>query len=94
MDDGKKRSPTVLAALILAAAFFLWLLGVGPLCWVSSRWGGRAVISEIYRPMTWTVEASGSRGLMDAINRYSELRADRAYTWSFNPHKPGSAKWQ
>jgi hypothetical protein len=31
---------------------------------------------------------------MDAINRYSELRADRAYRWSFNSHRPGNAKWQ
>jgi hypothetical protein len=92
--DGDKRKSPVTVGLVIAGAALVYVASIGPAGWASSRWGGARFVNLAYKPLTWTLEASGSRSLMDVINRYSELRADRAYTWSFNPKKPGSAKWQ
>lgn len=91
MDD--RKQPTALFIVVILGALFCYVLGLGPACWVSSRFGGEKVVTVIYRPITFAAEVIGSEGLMNAIQSYSELGASESHFWTLSTDVPGHAKW-
>src|SRR5262245_43194941 len=74
----------------------LYVLSMGPGCWVSSRFGGAKAVTIVYRPVTWAAELTGSDFIMLGIQKYSRLgtRENPEYwCWTFSPESPGSASW-
>ena len=71
----------------------LFLLSIGPACWLSSRFGGANVVTMAYRPVTFVAEFTGSDGIMDALQWYSQLGMSDFHLWSFSTDQPGHAVW-
>jgi hypothetical protein len=79
------------AVLLVLPVFYLLLLG--PACWLSSRWGGTAIVSHVYRPVTWAAEITESDTLLEGLEWYSELGSTEFSEWEFDPDNPGHSKW-
>ena len=71
----------------------LYALSSGPACWLSSRWGAMEIVSDVYRPLTWVAEVSGSDTLMGMLQAYSALGSNDDSAWAFSPEDPGNAEW-
>ena len=94
MPDAHERRPGwVFGSAVALLLPLLYLGALGPLAWISSRWGGREAVSLMYRPVTWVAEVSESDVLMDAIDGYSKFGAAESSGWIFIPEKPGHARW-
>ena len=53
MTDSKKPGVAFFATVALAV-LVLYVLGIGPVCWVSSRTNtGVSIVPVVYRPLTW-----------------------------------------
>ncbi len=74
-------------------AIFAYGLSIGPSAWVSSRVGGKGIVSIVYRPLTWAVEVTCSNSVLRGIQWYSNLGTDGLWEWNFFPSQPGHAEW-
>ena len=55
-------------------------LSIGPACWISSRTNtGAAVVSKVYRPLTWGMSKSEFTAI--AVSWYSELGSAKFWEW-------------
>jgi hypothetical protein len=54
---------------------------LGPSCWLSSRFGGKKVVTAVYRPLTWTAEITESEILQHGIQWYSTAGAADGWYW-------------
>jgi hypothetical protein len=59
----------------------LFVLSIGPSCWVRSRFGGAKAVTIVYRPATVLVEMAGSDGLDKSVKWYSGLFAANGWCW-------------
>jgi hypothetical protein len=91
MDDRKQLS--ALCVMVIIGALVCYLLGLGPACWLSSRFGGEKFVTIAYRPLTFAVEVTGREGLMDAIQWWSVVGTTDFHHWSFSRDAPGHAEW-
>jgi hypothetical protein len=89
MDQQKQPTGLFIAVILGLLACY----GLGPACWLSSRFGGATVVTITYRPVTFVAEVSDSDGLMDAMQWYSQLGSSDFHVWSFSPDQPGHAQW-
>jgi hypothetical protein len=70
-----------------------WMVGaalaypvmMGPLCWLSSRFGyGASTLAFIYRPVILiSFDKRCPSAIRDAVDWYSELGADSSWHWRF-----------
>jgi len=79
--------------VVASAAPLLYASSIGPCCWVSSRFGGAKGATIAYRPITFAAEVTGSNGILDAIQWYSQLGSSDFHLWSFSSDQPGHAEW-
>src|SRR5262245_59665927 len=91
--DEQKRAGWAFWCVVAVTIPLLFVLSVGPACWVSSRFGGAKLVTIAYRPVTFVAEVTASDGLMDAIQWYSQLGSSDFHLWSFSPDQPGHAEW-
>ena len=91
MDEQKQ--PTGLFIALILGLLACYVLGLGPACWLSSRFGGEKVVTAIYRPVTFAVEVTGSNGLIEAIQSYSGLGESNFHRWMLSTDAPGHAEW-
>jgi hypothetical protein len=89
MDELKQ--PTGLFVALILGLLACYILGLGPACWLSSRFGGENVVTAIYRPVTFAAEVIGSDGLMEAMQ--SSLGENNFHWWMMSPDAPGHAEW-
>ncbi len=68
---------------VMLASLVLYVLSIGPACWISSRAraGGEAV-STVHRPLTWGM--SHSHRIAHAISWYSRLCAADGWWWCYS----------
>jgi hypothetical protein len=93
MTDRKKPGVAFWATIVVVAGLVGYPLGIGPACWFSSRLGGTRIVSQVYRPLTWTAEFTDSDPLMNGIQWYCELGSTDLSQWDFAPDNPGNAEW-
>ena len=89
----ERKNPTALCICIILGALVCYGLGLGPACWLSSRFGGTKVVTLAYRPVTFAVEVIGIDRLMEAIQWWSAVGANDSHQWSFSADEPGHAEW-
>jgi hypothetical protein len=85
---------------ICAVVMVLYVAGLGPACWISSRSGrGGAALSFFYRPLTWlTLRGGRAEFLMDsychaaAAREWGWLRYDPYPQWAEIPRHPYAAE--
>jgi hypothetical protein len=102
MTDHKKPGVGFWATVVLAI-LVLYVLSIGPACWISSRTNaGGPAVSVVYRPLTWGM--SRSERIADACSWYSELGAANDWRWvrsriaknpilNWEPEADGLDKW-
>lgn len=105
MSERKWRGPMTLFCesrrfrrVIAFAALTLigYPLSVGPVCWISSRWGGTQdrpdgnffqvpIVGKLYRPLTAIIaqfdNGNGETAIAEAFNWYSQLLAAETWNW-------------
>jgi hypothetical protein len=65
------------------AAVLLYLLSIGPACWLTSRLeAGEIAISAIYRPVTWLILENDACNA--ALSWYSEIGSADGWAWTFD----------
>src|SRR5262245_41503974 len=90
----EQKPPTwVLACVAMLLVPVFYVLSSGPACWLSSRWGGTRVVSQVYRPLTWAAEVTGGDTLMGVLQSYSALGSIQDSGWLYNLGEPGRAEW-
>jgi hypothetical protein len=79
MTDRKKPGVAFWATVVVVTVL-LYVLSVGPACWVSSRANsGASTVSLVYRPLTWGM--SRSERIADAVDWYSQLGSADGWAW-------------
>jgi hypothetical protein len=79
MTDHKKPGVAFCATVGLAVVV-LYVLSIGPACWISSRANaGGSAVAVVYRPLTWGM--SHSERITDAVSWYSKLGAADGWGW-------------
>lgn len=101
MNDERKKAlwPSILALMIGLPV--LYLLSLGPACWVSSRLNaGAEFVPTIYHPITLALSPAGAfspdgGGRLDgAILWYATLGADEFWNWFYLVHRDGRIGWE
>ena len=70
----------------------IYVLGLGPACWVSSRTNtGTSIVSAVYRPVLRQVRIPSATASL--IDWYSRLGANAGWMWSC-AHNSDNWKWQ
>ena len=85
-------------AAIAAIVVLGYPVALGPACWLSSRCGGKVVVTKVYRPLTASVEYVDVDALDKSLHWYSELFAVNGWYWirtSNDSHlRRGDAEWR
>ncbi len=89
----EKRAGWTFWSVVAVFLFVSYCVMIGPACWLSSRVGGMDIVSQVYRPVTWVSEVSGSDTLMAMLQLYSALGSTEDSAWEFSPEDPGKAEW-
>src|ERR1051326_7564693 len=89
----QQKQPTGLFIALILGLLACYVLGLGPACWLSSRFGGEKVVTAIYRPIAFAVEVIGSERLLEAVQSYSEFGANESHLLTLSLDVPGHAEW-
>jgi len=92
MPEEHQRAGWSFYCVVALSVSSLLVLSIGPACWLSSRWGGMNIVSQVYRPVTWVAEVSGSDAVMGILQTFSTLGSTNS-AWAFSPDDPGKAEW-
>ena len=96
MSAEQQRAGWTFWCVIALTLPILYVLSLGPSCWVSSRFGGANVVTIVYRPVTWAAELTGSDFVMRELQKYSRLgvrETNEYWCWTFSTEIPGNAHW-
>ena len=91
--EEQKRTGRAFWWVVAVTLLLLFVLSIGPACWLSSRFGGAKVVTTVYRPVTWAVEATGSETLMNGMEWWAGLGAEEYWFWTINFTQPGQSEW-
>lgn len=87
MTSGKKPGLAFWATMVVVGLPVLYVLSMGPACWISSRkWFGATAVSAVYHPLTTAFFElpylpSSTSAICDALQWYSCVGAAPGWHW-------------